>query len=130
MNTVNLVGRLTRDPELKQTTNGKSYTQFTVAVQRQFKNKTTGEYDADFISCKAWNSTAEFITKYFSKGKQIGIVGSIEAGKYDKDGQTIFTTDVNVNNVEFIGSKNDNQATTVNDVGLFNDNAESLPFEL
>ena len=109
MNNVNLLGRLTADPELRQTQSGISSCRFTIAVNRRFKNEN-GEYDADFISCVAWRQTAEFVSRYFSKGSMIAVSGSLRTGKYqDKNHSDVthYTTDVFVENVEFCGSKND-----------------------
>jgi single-strand DNA-binding protein len=110
MNKVILVGRLTADPELRKTQSGIASCKFTVAVNRRFKNERTGEYDADFITCQAWRQTAEFVSRYFSKGKMILIEGSLRTGKYqDKNHSDVthYTTDVFVDNVEFVGGKND-----------------------
>lgn len=107
MNKVILIGRLTADTELKQTQGGISYCRFTVAVNRKYKNEQ-GEYEADFISCMAWRSTAEFISKYFSKGKMIACEGSLRTGSYqDKNHEDVthYTTDLYVDNVEFCGDK-------------------------
>ena len=108
MNSAQIVGNLTKDIDLKYTsgTNAKAFTRFTVAVQRRFKN-AEGKYDADFINCTAWGGTAEFISKYFHKGSRIGITGEIRTGSYEKDGQRIYTTDINVNTAEFVGGKSD-----------------------
>lgn len=100
MNKVLLLGRLTKDPELRATPSGVSVTSFTVAVKRRFKKDET-----DFINCIAWRNTAEFISKYFGKGSMIAIVGSIQTGSYEKDGQKHYTTDINVEEVYFAGSK-------------------------
>ena len=108
MNNVALVGRLTRDPEMRQTQSGISVCRFTVAVNRRYKN-AQGQYEADFISCQAWRQTAEFINKYFNKGKEISLTGSLQTGSYDKDGVKHYTTDVIVENVEFVGSKGDDK---------------------
>ena len=111
MNKVVLIGRLAADPELRQTQSGISACRFTVAVNRKFKNEHTGEYDADFITCQAWRQTAEFVSKYFSKGKMIALEGSLRTGKYqDKNHSDVthYTTDVYVDNVEFVGGKNEN----------------------
>lgn len=108
MNKVVLVGRLTRDPDLRTTDSGVSSCRFSVAVNRQFKNKSTGEYEADFISCVAWRNTAEFITRYFSKGQMIVVEGTLRTGSYtDKTHPDVthYTTDVYVDNAEFAGSK-------------------------
>ena len=104
MNNVCLIGRLSSDVELKSTSGGTNYARFSIAVQRDFKNKD-GEYEADFINCIAWRNTAEFISKYFGKGSMIAIVGSIQTGSYEKDGQKHYTTDINVEEVYFAGSK-------------------------
>lgn len=110
MNKVILLGRICNDPELRQTQSGISSCRFTVAVNRRYKNESTGEYDADFITCVAWRQTAEFVSKYFSKGKMIALEGSLRTGKYqDKNHSDVthYTTDVYVDNVEFVGGKND-----------------------
>lgn len=104
MNKVNLIGRLTKDTEIL-TTGENQYVRFSLAVNRKFKN-ADGEYDADFISCVAWNKTAELINKHFSKGSEIGLSGRIQTGSYDdKDGSKRYTTDIIVEEITFIGSK-------------------------
>lgn len=107
------------DPELRQTQSGIASCRFTVAVDRRFADKNTGERQADFITCIAWKQTAEFISRYFNKGKMICIEGSLRTGKYtDKNHSDVthYTTDVFVDNVEFVGGKNDSsgQAQTQN----------------
>lgn len=113
MNKVQLLGRLTRDPELRTTASGISACTFTVAVNRRYKN-ADGEYEADFINCVAWRQTADLICKYFSKGSQIGIVGNIQTRNYDnKDGQRVFVTEVVVEELHFVGDrKNSGQEST------------------
>ena len=110
MNKVILVGRFTRDPEIRYST-GESATataRFSLAVNRRFKN-AEGNYDADFINCVAFGKTAEFIEKYFNKGMAIGITGRIQTGSYtNKDGQKVYTTDVVVEETEFVESKGGN----------------------
>lgn len=101
MNSVHLLGRITQDLNLQYTQNNVAYLNFTVACDRRFKNQN-GERQADFISCKAFKQSAEFIAKYFGKGKKIAIVGTIQTGKYDKNGTTVYTTDVIVDQVEFV----------------------------
>lgn len=108
MNNVILMGRLTADPELRQTQSGISSCRFTIAVNRKFKNKDTDQYDADFISCVAWRQTAEFVSRYFSKGSMICVSGSLRTGSYqDKNHSDVthYTTDVMVDGVEFTGEK-------------------------
>lgn len=101
MNSVHLLGRITQDLNLQYTQNNVAYLNFTVACDRRFKNQN-GERQADFISCKAFKQSAEFIAKYFGKGKKIAIVGTIQTGKYDKNGTTVYTTDVIVDQAEFV----------------------------
>ena len=110
MNKIVIMGRLTADPELRQTQSGISSCRFTVAVNRKFKNKETGETEADFISCQTWRQTAEFVSRYFHKGDMIALEGSLRTGSYqDKNHSDVthYTTDVLVENVEFCGSKKD-----------------------
>lgn len=111
MNNVSLIGRLTRDIELKYTQGGTAMARFTLAVDRQFKNKETGEREVDFINCQAWGKTAEIMSNHLGKGRQVGVTGEIRTGSYEKsDGQKVYTTDVNVNNFTFVGNKSDGQA--------------------
>lgn len=105
MNSVQLTGRLTRDPEVRYTDGGSTIARFTLAVNRRFKSESGP--DADFISCVAFGKTAEFIEKYFSKGRKMDLNGRIQTGSYtNKDGQKVYTTDIVVENVEFGESKN------------------------
>ena len=101
MNKVILIGRLTKEPELRYAAgSGPAVTRFTIAVNRQFKKD-----EADFINCVAWNKTAETIAQYFTKGRPIAIVGHMQTGSYDaQDGTKRYTTDVAVESFEFIGS--------------------------
>lgn len=101
MNKVVLIGRLTKDPELKFAAgSGMAISRFTVAVNRQFKKDET-----DFINCVAFGKTAETIAQYFTKGRQIAVAGNIRTGSYDaQDGTKRYTTDVAVESFEFIGS--------------------------
>ncbi len=103
MNKVVLVGRLTKDPDLRFAAgSGNSVSRFTIAVNRQFKKDET-----DFISCVAFGKTAEIIAQHFVKGKQIAVSGSIRTGSYDaQDGTKRYTTDVVVETFDFIGSSN------------------------
>lgn len=112
MNKVNLLGRLTRDPEVRYSAgeNANATARFSLAVTRKFKN-AEGNYDADFINCVAFGKTAEFIEKYFTKGSMVAISGRIQTGNYtNKDGAKVHTTDIVVEEVEFAGSKNDGGA--------------------
>ena len=110
MNKVILKGRLTADPELRSTPNNVSVATFTIATNRRFDREKT-----DFVNCEAWKQTAEFVSKYFSKGKEILAVGELHIDKSEKDGQMRYFTKVSVDEVEFCGGKNDNETTTNND---------------
>jgi len=108
MNSVNLVGRLARDPEVRVNPQTQSsVARFTVACDRGGKDRNGEDRGADFISCVAFGKTAEFMERYFTKGKLIGLQGRIQTGKYEKDGRTVYTTDVVVDRVEFVGGKGD-----------------------
>lgn len=105
-NRVIIMGRLTADPELRQTEGGKGYCQITVAVDRDYTPQGQ-EKKADFISVVAWEKTAEFISKYFYKGKMILVEGSLRLRSYEKDGQKRYITEVLANSVKFCGDKSD-----------------------
>lgn len=105
MNKVELIGRLTKEPEIKLTQNQTQYCQFTLAVDRRFKD-ANGQRQADFINCVAWKQTAVFIQQYFRKGNRIGVIGSIQTRSYDdKNGQKVYVTEVIVNEAEFVESQ-------------------------
>lgn len=107
MNSVQLLGRLTRDPDVRYTDGGSTIARFSLAVDRRFKQE--GGETADFINCIAFGKTAEFIEKYFAKGIKIALNGRIQTGSYtNKDGVKVYTTDVVVENVEFAESKGSN----------------------
>lgn len=106
-NKVVLMGNLTADPELKQTPSGVSVTTFGVAVERRFQN-SDGQRDVDFINIVCWRQTAEFVSKYFSKGKPILICGSIQTRSWtDNNGQKRYATEVVADEVSFVGKKDD-----------------------
>ena len=121
MNKVILMGRLTKDIEMRQTPNGVSLVRFSIAVTRRFKN-SNGEYDADFINCVAWRKTGEFIARYFQKGSMIAIVGSIQTRSWDgNDGKKQYATEVIVDEAYFTGSKSESSTggnTDLSDSGL------------
>lgn len=108
MNKIILKGRLTNDPNLKQTPNGVSVTKFTIAVNRRFDREKT-----DFINCEAWRNTAEFISNYFTKGKEIAIVGELHIDKTESNGVARYFTNVVVDEAEFCGSKGDSSVESV-----------------
>ncbi len=106
LNKVIIMGRLTADPELRQTPNGISNCRFSVAVDRGYKSKDTGERQADFIRVTAWRATAEFVSRYFSKGKMIIVEGSLRNNDYtDANGVKHYSMDVQADNVSFGESK-------------------------
>ena len=101
MNYVSLLGRLTRDPEVTYTQSGKAFTRFSIAVSRGTSNRD----EVDFINCVAWEKRAETISQYFKKGSRILVQGRISTGSYEKNGETRYTTDVVVNNFDFIETR-------------------------
>ena len=103
MNTVSLVGRLVADPKAYNANSGAVIMNFTIACDRRFKSE--GQPEADFIQCKAFGKTGEFIEKWFHKGEKIGVIGRIQTGKHEKDGQTHYTTEVIAEAAEFVESK-------------------------
>lgn len=118
MNKCVLIGRLTKDPELKFLAgSGKANCRFTIAVNREYKKDET-----DFINCVAWGKTAETISQYMTKGRQIAVSGSIRTGSFDKqDGTKVYTTDVVIDRFEFVGGKNEGQAPSGNQSSFGND---------
>lgn len=111
-NKIILIGNLTRDIELKQMQSGMVLTSFDLAVARAFKNKQTGEVETDFIRCQAWGKTAEFLGRYFSKGKSVVVEGDLRNNNYtDQNGVKHYGFVVNVQAVSFAGNKSDSQPT-------------------
>ena len=110
MNKAILIGRLTRDPELRTTPTGRNVCQFSIAVNRNFTN-ANGEREADFINCVVWDKQAENLAKYQHKGNQIAVEGRIQIRNYDdKDGKKVYVTEVFVSNVTFLDSKGSNDS--------------------
>ena len=122
MNIAILMGRMTRDPELKYTSNGKAYTNFTLAVQ-----KTKDE--AEFIDCVAWEKTAENIAEYFRKGNRILINGKIVTSTYESNGEKRKSVKVQAFNFEFIDSKNSGIGQNSNKNTYDSDEDEAFPFD-
>lgn len=105
MNKFIALGRLTNKPELRYTDSQKGYTKFAIAVPRTFNRDET-----DFINCMAWGKTAEIIAKHFDKGSQILVEGSVQTGSYENaDGKKVYTTDINVERVDFVGTKKETE---------------------
>ncbi len=113
MNRVILIGRLTKDVEMRKTTSGTSVASFTIAVNR--RSRTEGQPDADFIGCVAWNKTAELLAQYTHKGSQIGVEGRIQTRNYERDGQRVYVTEVVCESVQFLEPKSTNTTSSRND---------------
>jgi len=112
INRVTLVGRLTKDVDLRYTQNGIAVANFSIAVQRNFKNQN-GDYDADFINCVVWRKPAENLANYMKKGSQVGVDGRLQSRTYkDKDGKTVFVTEVVADSVQFLESRGKQQNKT------------------
>ena len=110
INNVTLVGRLTKDPELKFIGDNVPVCNFTIAVERPYRDKD-GEKQADFIQCQTWKGSAEFMAKYLSKGNLIGVTGSIATRSYDKEnGDRVYITEINCNTVQGLESKKQDDA--------------------
>lgn len=128
-NGVHIMGRITRDLELRHTQSGNAVCQFCVAVTRSFKD-ANGEYQSDFIDCVAWRNSAEFITKYFSKGALIALDGELQTRNYtDKDGNKRKATELLVSSAAFTGEKREaaaKPAPTEDDYSAISD--DDLPF--
>lgn len=108
LNHITIMGRLTRDPELKRTGSGLAVANFTVAVDRDFPNKETGEKETDFINCVAWRHNGEFVSKYFTKGSMIVVSGRLQIRKWiDDNGNNRSTAEIVTDNVYFGESKRD-----------------------
>ena len=109
INNVVLVGRITKDIDLRMSDSGKAYTTFSLAVNRAFKGQD-GQQQADFISCKTFNKQAENLARYCGKGSLIAVVGSIQVSNFQgKDGNTIYRTEVIANNIQFLDTRNQGQ---------------------
>lgn len=106
MNKVQLIGRFTADPELRYTPSNKPVSSFSIAVNK----RVNGENSADFINCVAWNTTAEFISKYFKKGQSIALIGRLQSRSYeDSNGQKRSVIEVVVEETEFVGNKQEDK---------------------
>jgi len=145
LNHIVLMGRLTRDPELRRTGSGVAVASFTLAVDRDFGGKDGGEKETDFIDCVAWRQTGEFVSKYFTKGRMAVVSGRLQIRSWtDKDGNKRRTAEVLADNVYFGDSKRDgeggittnsgytgfvaNNAVPASDFALLDDDDAQLPF--
>lgn len=133
MNCVSLIGRLTKDVDIRKTKSGTSVAGFILAVdkglskQKRDEAEQTGRPTADFISCQAWGVTADLLSQYCGKGSKIALQGRIQTGSYqDKEtGKTVYTTDVVVNRVEFLDAKSQAQERSKDD-DYFSDDFEEV----
>ena len=108
LNHITIMGRLVRDPELRHTGSGIAVASFTVAVDRDFSSKESGEKECDFIDCVAWRNTGEFVSKYFTKGRMIVVSGRLQIRKWqDKDGNNRYSAEVVADSCYFGDSKKD-----------------------
>lgn len=137
MNHVSLLGRLTKDPEVKKTQSGTSVCSFTIAVDRKFKD-ANGARQTDFIPCVGWRQVADIIGQYFHKGSRIGITGSIQTRSYDGQNGKVFVVEVLADQIDFIDKRSETQeqnqtpapqaeAITPNEEEYID---ESLPFDV
>ena len=138
LNHITIMGRLTRDPEMRRTGSGTPVVSFTIAVDRDFADKQTGEKETDFIDVVAWRNTAEFVEKYFSKGRMAVVSGRLQIRSWnDKDGNKRKTAEVVADNVYFGDSKKDestgnqggfNAPTPAQDFSVIEADDQTLPF--
>ncbi len=149
LNHIIVMGRLTRDPELRRTGSGVAVASFTVAVDRDFGNRESGEKETDFIDCVAWRQTGEFVSKYFTKGRMAVVSGRLQIRNWtDKEGNKRRTAEIVADNVYFGDSKREGEggsaygsapaapsfggysapAAPASDFAMLDDNDAQLPF--
>lgn len=127
VNNVTLMGRLTRDVEVKYTSAGVAVGKFSIAIERDYK-KQGEEKQTDFVPCVAYGKTAEFISSYFAKGNMIAVIGGIRTGSYtNKEGGKVYTTEVFVDKASFTGEKNQ-KLEAGEDCEIGDDLGDELPF--
>ena len=130
MNKLIIIGNLTKDPELSETSSGISYTKFTVAVSRNYTN-SDGERETDFFDITAWRERAELCVKYLKKGSKVGIVGSVQFRTYeDDDGKKRKITEIKVDEIEFLTPKSSSEEAKPSKKGKpqLEETDEDLPF--
>ena len=140
LNHITIMGRMTKDPEMRRTASGIACASFTLAVDRDYSGKDGGEKETDFIDCVAWRSTAEFVSKYFSKGRMAVASGRLQIRSWtDKDGNKRRNAEVVADNVYFGDSKKEsdnsgytgfvpNSSVPASDFALLDDDDAQLPF--
>lgn len=130
LNHIVIMGRMTRDPELRRTASGTAVASFTLAVDRDFAPKDGGDRETDFIDCVAWRSTGEFVSKYFAKGRMAVVSGRLQIRPWtDKDGNNRRSAEVVVENVYFGDSRRESSEGTKEAVDGGNTDALPLPDE-
>lgn len=129
LNQIVIMGRLGKDPELRRTQSGVAVATFNVAVDRDFKDKATGQRATDWITCVAWRSTAEFVEKYFAKGSQVLVAGRLQMREWtDKDGNKRISAEVQAENVYFAGAKTEGGQRELPEFEVMDDDDPNLPF--
>ena len=136
LNHITIIGRLTRDPELRRTGSGTAVASFTIACDRDFSGKDGGEKETDFIDCVAWRQTGEFVSKYFTKGRMAVVSGRLQIRSWtDKDGNKRRSAEIVADNVYFGDSKSDGNSdrtsshtSPASDYGQITDEDAQLPF--
>ena len=128
LNHITIMGRLTRDPELRRTGTGTAVASFTVAVDRDFGGRDGGEKETDFIDCVAWRQTGEFVSKYFTKGSMIVVSGRLQIRSWtDKDGNKRRTAEVVADNVYFGESRRSNEGNSSYGGNAYGGNSYAAP---
>ena len=128
LNHITIMGRLTRDPELRRTGTGVAVASFTVAVDRDFGKNENGEKETDFIDCVAWRNTAEFVSKYVTKGRMVVVSGRLQIRSWnDKDGNKRRTAEVVADNVYFADSKRDGDSGSSYGGNAYGGNSYAAP---
>lgn len=129
LNQIVIMGRLGKDPELRRTQSGVAVATFNVAVDRDFKDKATGQRATDWITCVAWRSTAEFVEKYFAKGSQVLVAGRLQMRDWtDKDGNKRISAEVQAENVYFAGAKTEGGQRELPEFEVMDDDDPDMPF--
>lgn len=129
LNHIVIMGRLGKDPELRRTQSGVAVATFNVAVDRDFKDKATGQRATDWITCVAWRSTAEFVEKYFAKGSQVLVAGRLQMREWtDKDGNKRISAEVQAENVYFAGAKTEGGQRELPEFEVMDDDDPDMPF--
>ena len=129
LNQIVIMGRLGKDPELRRTQSGVAVATFHVAVDRDFKDKATGQRATDWITCVAWRSTAEFVEKYFAKGSQVLVAGRLQMRDWtDKDGNKRISAEVQAENVYFAGAKTEGGQRELPEFEVMDDDDPDMPF--